>query len=76
LGCKAEGKHPILIYLPYLAGTADERQYLVMAEGEKWFRIVMGQEEAAKLTPSSEDAYSPLPPEEFQKMLVFNPGVC
>jgi superfamily II DNA/RNA helicase len=27
LGCKAEGQQPIVVYLPYLAGTADERQY-------------------------------------------------
>jgi len=27
LGCKAEGCQPIVVYLPYLAGTADERQY-------------------------------------------------
>jgi hypothetical protein len=24
LGCKAEGRSPILVYLPYLAGTADD----------------------------------------------------
>jgi superfamily II DNA or RNA helicase len=72
LGCKAEGKHPIAVYLPYLSGTADERQYLVMTEREKWFRIVMGQEEVAKLIPSNDEAYRPLPPDEFQKMLVFN----
>jgi len=76
LGRKAEGKHPIAVYLPYLSGTADERRYLVMTEREKWFRIVMGQDEVAKLIPSSEEAYRPLPPNEFQKMLVFNLGVC
>jgi superfamily II DNA or RNA helicase len=75
LGCKAEGKHPIAVFLPYLSGTADERQYLVMTEREKWFRIVMGQEEVAKLIPVS-DACRPLPPDEFQKMMVFNLGVC
>ena len=75
LGCKAEGNHPIAVYLPYLSGTADERQYLVMTEREKWFRIVMGQEEVAKLIPNSEDSCRPLPPDEFQKMLVFNLGV-
>ena len=26
LGCKAEGKHPIAVFLPYISGTADERQ--------------------------------------------------
>ena len=32
LGCKAEGREPISVYLPYLAGAADERQYRVMTE--------------------------------------------
>jgi ERCC4-related helicase len=54
LACKAEGRHPIVVYLPYLAGTADERQYQVMSDRERWFRVVMGQEEVAKLiTPDS-----------------------
>ena len=54
LGCKAEGRQPILVFLPYLAGTADERQYLVMSEREQWFRIVMGQDEVARLiTPEA-----------------------
>ena len=30
IGCKAEGCQSIVVYLPYLAGTADERQYRVM----------------------------------------------
>ncbi len=55
LGCKAEGRHPIVVYVPYLAGTADERQYRVMSHREQWFRVVMGQEEVAKLiTPESQ----------------------
>jgi superfamily II DNA or RNA helicase len=54
LGCKAEGRHPIFVYLPYLAGTADERQYRVMSDREQWFRIVMGQDEVARLiTPEA-----------------------
>ncbi len=61
LGCKAEGRQPIVVYLPYLAGTADERQYQVMSERERWFRVVMGQDEVARLiTPDSSSAI-PLP---------------
>lgn len=57
LGCKAEGRQPIVVYLPYLAGTADERQYQVMSDREQWFRVVMGQEEVARLiTPDSSSA--------------------
>ena len=59
-----------------LGCKADERQYQVMTEREKWFQIVMGQEEVAKLIPSNDETYRLLPPDEFQKMLVFNLGVC
>jgi hypothetical protein len=61
LGCKAEGRHPIVVYLPYLAGTADERQYRVMADREQWFRVVMGQEEVARLVPPESSTAVPLP---------------
>ena len=61
LGCKAEGCQSIVVCLPYLAGTADERQYRVMLDRERWFRVVMGQDEVAKLiTPDVESAV-PLP---------------
>ena len=42
---------PEVVYLPCLAGTADERQFQVMTEHEQWFRIVMGQDEVAQLIP-------------------------
>jgi hypothetical protein len=58
LGCKAEVcNQSIVVYLPYLAGTADERQYRVMSDREQWFRVVMGQDEVARLiTPESSGA--------------------
>lgn len=49
IGCKAEGRQPIVVYLPYLAGTADERQYHVMSDREQWFRVVMGEDEVASV---------------------------
>jgi hypothetical protein len=61
LGCKAENRHPIHVYLPYLAGTADERQYRVMLDRERWFRIVMGQDEVARLITPDSDGIIPLP---------------
>lgn len=61
LGCKAEGRHPIMMYLPYLAGAADERQFRVMAEREQWFRIVMGQDDVAKLITPDAATNVPLP---------------
>ena len=61
LGCKAEGREPISVYLPYLAGAADERQYLVMTEREQWFRVVMGQDEVARLITPDSNAVARLP---------------
>lgn len=62
LGCKAEGHQPICVYLPYISGTADERQYKVMCERESWFRVVMGQDAVAKLIrPDDDGDRSPLP---------------
>jgi hypothetical protein len=71
LGCKAEGRHPIPVYLPYLAGTADERQYRVMTDRESWFRIVMGQEEVARLITHEHGEREEKPPSSFQTELVF-----
>jgi hypothetical protein len=61
LGCKAEGRQPIAVYLPYMAGAADERQYRVMVDRERWFRVVMGQEEVARLIRPDEDVAIALP---------------
>jgi hypothetical protein len=61
LGCKAECKQSIIVYLPYLDGTADERQYRVMMDRERWFRVVMGQDEVARLITSDTGSSFPLP---------------
>ena len=71
LGCKAEGALPIEVYLPYLSGAADERQYLVMTARESWFRIVMGQDDVARLISDDSEGAAVQPPEEFQRELVF-----
>ncbi|MFA7233751.1 MAG: helicase-related protein [Terrimicrobiaceae bacterium] len=61
IGCKAEGKHPIQIYLPYIDGSADERQFRVMSDRERWFRVVMGQEDVAQLVSPEDEGLLPLP---------------
>ena len=59
LGCKAEGRMSITVYLPYIEGAADERQFRVMSDRERWFRVVMGQDEVAKLiTPETASVVS------------------
>jgi hypothetical protein len=75
LGCKAEGRQPIVVYLPYLSGTADERQYQVMSDREMWFRVVMGQDEVAKLITADSTKVFPLP-ETVSEELSFKLGLA
>ena len=43
--CKAEVCGlPIMVYQPFLAGSADEKMFRVVRDRERWFQIVMGQE--------------------------------
>jgi hypothetical protein len=75
LGCKAQNKHSIHLYLPYIAGASDERQFRVMSDREQWFRIVMGQDEVAKLIPDEPDHERPHLPAAFSDGLSFNLGI-
>lgn len=44
LGAKAERVgQPIHVYLPYIAGTQDEKMYRVVRDRERWFQVVMGE---------------------------------
>jgi superfamily II DNA or RNA helicase len=44
IGAKVERcGQPIRVYLPYLAGTQDEKQYRVVMDRERWFNVVMGE---------------------------------
>jgi ERCC4-related helicase len=72
LGCKAENRHSIHVYLPYLAGAADERQFLVMRDREQWFRIVMGQDEVTRLIPNNDAGGRPNLPQQFVEQLSFS----
>lgn len=77
LGCKAEQKQlPILVYRPYLTGASDERKFRVMTDRESWFRIVMGQEEVARLISEDTEPAKTRPPASLQQELVFNLGSC
>lgn len=62
IGCKAEGRHPIASFLPFIDGGADERQFRVMRDREHWFQVVMGQDAVANLiNAETVDASPPLP---------------
>ena len=34
---------PILVYLPYVGETQDEKMYRVVMDRERWFKVVMGE---------------------------------
>lgn len=61
--CKAEGcLHPIVIYQPFIAGSADEKMFRVLRDRERWFQIVMGQKyEFDEATSEAIAARVPLP---------------
>jgi superfamily II DNA/RNA helicase len=43
LRCRAENDgESIRVYLPYLAGTADEKMFRVVSDRARWFQVVMG----------------------------------
>ncbi len=45
IGSKSElVKESILLYMPYLAGTQDEKMYRVVRDRERWFQIMMGEQ--------------------------------
>ncbi len=45
IGAKAEMvAKPIEVFLPYIGGTQDEKQFRVVMDRERWFQIMMGEE--------------------------------
>ena len=72
IGAKVEHcGEPIHVYLPYLAGTQDEKMYRVVMDRERWFNVVMGEQ--FKVDARSTETLSqrvPLP-ESVAKSLAF-----
>lgn len=71
--CKAEiVGEPIIIYEPYIAGSADEKMYRVLKDRERWFQIVMGQKFEFD-EKSAEEISRRVPlPDNLAKSLVFD----
>lgn len=45
IGAKAEAvSKPIEVFLPYIGGTQDEKQYRVVMDRERWFQVLMGED--------------------------------
>lgn len=44
IGSKGEvAKLPVKVYLPFIEGAQDEKQFRVMRDRERWFNVVMGE---------------------------------
>jgi hypothetical protein len=62
----------IVIYEPYIGGSADEKMFRVVQDRERWFQIVMGQK--FEFNEADSEALAnrvPLPP-ELANELVFD----
>jgi hypothetical protein len=71
--CKAEvARKPIVIYEPYIGGSADEKMFRVVQDRERWFQIVMGQK--FEFNEADSEALAnrvPLPP-DLANALIFD----
>ena len=71
--CKAEATlRPIVVYEPFLGGSADEKMFRVVNDRERWFQIVMGQKfQFDEVTSEAIADRVPLP-EELAGELIFD----
>jgi hypothetical protein len=69
--CKAEASgNSIVVYQPFIAGSADEKMYRVVRDRERWFQIVMGQRfEFDEATSEKLAARVPLPDQLARELL-------
>lgn len=71
--CKAEAAlRPIVVYEPFLGGSADEKMFRVVRDRERWFQIVMGQKFQLDEATSEQLANRVPLPEELASELVFD----
>lgn len=63
IGSKAERvSESILIYMPYLAATQDEKMFRVVRDRERWFQVIMGEKyEVDEAATDKQAARVPLP---------------
>lgn len=71
--CKAETvSNPIVVFEPFIAGSADEKMFRVVRDRERWFQIVMGQKFNFDERTSDELAKRVPLPLEIASEIVFN----
>ena len=77
INAKAERvKQPLHVYLPYLAGTQDEKMYRVVRDRERWFQVIMGEEYRVDETWANAVEQRVLLPERAARELAFRLEVC
>jgi ERCC4-related helicase len=76
IGAKAEtARQPILVYIPFVAETQDEKMYRVVMDRERWFNVVMGEDYKVD-TRTTEKLASRIPlPASAAAELTFKLGV-
>ena len=73
LGAKVEKCGvPIDVFLPYVAGTQDEKMYRVVMDRERWFKVVMGEKLKTDATSVEAMAARISLPEKLAKILAFD----
>jgi hypothetical protein len=71
--CRAETAcHPIVVYQPYIAESADEKLYRVLRDRERWFQVVMGQRYSFDERTSEKIADRVPLPESLAETLLFD----
>lgn len=50
----------ITVYVPYLAGTYDEKQFRVVRDRQQWFDLVMGSRQTTDVDAIGKEARAPL----------------
>jgi hypothetical protein len=71
--CKAEvARRPIVIFEPFLSGSADEKMFRVVRDRERWFQIVMGQKFEFDEAASDELAWRVPLPDDLAPTLIFD----
>ena len=75
--CKAEVcRRPIVVYEPFIAGSADEKMFRVVRDRERWFQIVMGQKFEFDEAASEAIASRVSLPETLSRALTFDLARC
>lgn len=76
IGSRAEKvRASILVYLPYVAATQDEKMFRVVRDRERWFQIVMGEKYAVDEASTDQRANRVPLPEAVQQQLTMHLGV-